>query len=182
MKIFDKISFKIYSLIILIISVVLGIVVLKFVSLTDLAESFEKFSEDYVWQSLIVLGVLIIWSLRNVIYGGKGLIERSDGILLENQNGKLLITKDSINNLIETVVGQNPNISSPSTRIEFDENNNLNVFLTFSVNIDASVKDVTADIQTKIKNAVKKATDIDIKEINIKIKNIEQLTIIQGEI
>ena len=181
MKIFDKISFKIYSLIILVISIALGVFAIKIVDISDIAKHFENFADDYMWQTLIILGVFAIWSLRNIFYGGKGLSNRVNGILLENQNGKLLITKESLCNLVDNVVKQNPDISNVSTKLDFDENNNLNIFLDFSVNIDASVKNVTSDVQEKIKIAVKKATDLDIKEINIKIKNIEQITIMQGE-
>ena len=182
MKFFDKISLKIYSVIVFVLTVALGLFAIKLLNMEDVVKAFESFTEDYLWQSIIFLGLIAIWSLRNIVYGGRGLSERYNGILLENQNGKLLITKESLCNLVDTVVKQNENISNVSTKLDFDENNNLNVFLEFSVDIEAPVKDVTSDVQDKIKNAVKKATDIEIKEINIKIKNIEQITIVQGEI
>lgn len=181
MKVFDKISFKLYSLIVLVLVVVLAVVAIKIVEVDKLVEIYNDFTEEYLWQTMIGLGIFAIWSLRNIFYGGKGYAERSNGILLENQNGKLLITKESISNLIDTVVKKNRDISNVSTKIEFDENSNLNVFLEFSVNIDASVKDVTSSVQAEVKDAVKRATDIDIKEINIKVRNIEQITIVQGE-
>ena len=179
MKFFDKFSLKIYSLIMLAISIIIGIAAVEIISFSDITDFCKNITNEYFYAVIAVVAILIVWSIRNVINGGKGSNENSSGVLLENKNGKLLITKESINNLIETVVQQNKDVSNVNTKLDFDENNNILVFLNFSVNIGASVKDVTSDIQTKIKDSVKRTTDLDIKEINIKIKNIEQLGGIQ---
>lgn len=179
MKFFDKFSLKIYSLIMLAISIIIGIAVVEIISFSDITDFCKNITNEYFYVVIAVVAILIVWSIRNIINGGKGSNENSSGVLLENKNGKLLITKESINNLIETVVQQNKDVSNVNTKLDFDENNNILVFLNFSVNLGASVKDVTSDIQTKIKDSVKRTTDLDIKEINIKIKNIEQLGGIQ---
>lgn len=179
MNLFDKLSFKIYSIIILMISIIFGITLTNIINISDIADVLEDFVSEYFWATLVITLGLIVWSIRNIIYGGSTRRETSSGILLENNNGKLLITRESISNLIETVVRENSKISNVSTRLEFDENNNINVFLNFSVDTGTSVKDITTDIQKKIKDTVKKSTDLDIKEINIKIKNIEQIDMVK---
>lgn len=174
MKFFDKVSFKIFSIIILIVSLILGVSMLGLITQEEISDFIEGFfNEHFIW-AIIILAVFIIWSLKNIISGGKNPVENSNGILLENKSGKLLITKESINNLIETVVNKNENISNTLCKLEFDERNNIIVYLTFNANAGISIKDITTDIQTKIKDCVKKTTDLDIKEVNIKIKNIEQ--------
>lgn len=179
MNFFDKLSFKIYSVIMLLISITFGITLTNIISISDIGELIENFVSEYFWATLVITLGLMIWSIRNIIYGGSTKRETSSGILLENSNGKLLITRESISNLIETVVRENNKISNISTRLEFDENNNINVFLNFSVDTGASVKDITTDIQKKIKDTVKRSTDLDIKEVNIKIKNIEQIDMVK---
>ena len=179
MKFFDKLSFKIYSLIILMISLIFGILLTNLIELLDIVNMSEEFISEYFWWTVVTTLILIVWSVRNIIYGGNNISETTSGILLENKNGKLLITKDSISNLIETVVKENSKISNVSTKLEFDESNNITVFLNISVDKGISVKDTTADIQKKIKETVKKTTDLDIREINIKIKNIEQIDVIK---
>ncbi len=179
MNFFDKLSFKIYSVIMLLISIIFGITLTNIISISDIGELIENFVSEYFWATLVITLGLMIWSIRNIIYGGSTKRETSSGILLENSNGKLLITRESISNLIETVVRENNKISNISTRLEFDENNNINVFLNFSVDTGASVKDITTDIQKKIKDTVKRSTDLDIKEVNIKIKNIEQIDMVK---
>ncbi|MCI8965797.1 MAG: alkaline shock response membrane anchor protein AmaP [Clostridia bacterium] len=179
MKFFDKLSFKIYSLIILMISLIFGILLTNLIELSDIVNMSEEFISEYFWWTVVTTLILIVWSVRNIIYGGNNISETTSGILLENKNGKLLITKDSISNLIETVVKENSKISNVSTKLEFDESNNITVFLNISVDKGISVKDTTADIQKKIKETVKKTTDLDIREINIKIKNIEQIDVIK---
>lgn len=179
MKFFDKLTFKVYSLIVLIISLIFGVLLTNLIDLSDVVNILEEFVSEYFWWTVVITLILIIWSVRNIIYGGNNVSETTSGILLENKNGKLLITKDSINNLIETVVKENSKISNVSTKLEFDESNNITVFLNLSIDKGISVKDTMADIQKRIKEAVKKATDLDIREINIKIKNIEQIDVIK---
>lgn len=175
MNLFDKLSLKIFSIIVLVIAVALGITIMQITTLSEITNFVEELINDNFYIAVGVIAVLIVWSIRNIVNGGKNPRENSSGVLLENKNGKLLITKESINNLIETVVHENKDISNVNTRLEFDENNNINVYLNIAVKVGTSVKDVTSDIQTRIKDAVKKTTDLDIKEINIKVKNIEQL-------
>lgn len=175
MNLFDKLSLKIYSIIVLILAIAIGITIMQVTTLAEITKFTEELINDNFYIAVGITAIAIVWSIRNIINGGKNPRENSSGVLLENKNGKLLITKESINNLIETVVHENKDISNVSTRLEFDENNNINVFLNITVKVGTSVKDVTADVQTRIKDAVKKTTDLDIKEINIKVKNIEQL-------
>ena len=48
------------------------------------------------------------------------------------------------------------------------------MFITLSVYQEAIIKDLAAKIQTDIKEAVKKSLDLEIKEVNIRVKNINQ--------
>ena len=38
---------------------------------------------------------------------------------------------------------------------------------------NAVIKELSTNLQTKVKEAIKKATDLEAKEVNIKVKNIE---------
>ena len=50
----------------------------------------------------------------------------------------------------------------------------ISLFITLSVYQEAIIKDLAAKIQTDIKEAVKKSLDLEIKEVNIRVKNINQ--------
>ena len=51
--------------------------------------------------------------------------------------------------------------------------NNVVIDLNLVVGSETIIKELSANLQSKIKEVVKTTTDIEIKAINIKIKNIE---------
>ena len=98
MKILEKIALIIYSYIILLISVLL---VGDIIQTILVGETSSK----------IVLGVSIVFillSIRCIFFDktSKEQIHERQGVLLENENGKLMISKDTIENLVSTVAKQ----------------------------------------------------------------------------
>ena len=59
-----------------------------------------------------------------------------------------------------------------STRVELDSENNVKVFVNLTVTEDAVIKDLSANLQTRIKEKVKTATDLEVKEVNITVKKV----------
>ena len=86
MKFFDKFSLKIFSLIILAISIIVGLAVVEILSTSDIVSYCEKIFNEYFYIVIIVAVILIVWSIRNIINGGKNSSENSSGILLEIQS------------------------------------------------------------------------------------------------
>ena len=98
--------------------------------------------------------------------------EGKNGIVLENQSGKLVISKESLDNLIASVVKEIPGAESISSRTFLDKNKNLIVYVTTILSKDVMIKDVSAELQEKIKEALKRTADLEVKEVNIKVKNV----------
>ena len=94
--------------------------------------------------------------------------------MLENSNGKLLITKETIENLVKAVVKGFDSAEDVTTSVELDNENNLRVFVNLTVKENAVIKELSSNLQTKIKETIKQSSDLDVKEVNIKVKNIEQ--------
>ena len=53
-----------------------------------------------------------------------------------------------------------------------DKDRNLIVYVTAVVSKDVMIKDISNELQRRIKDAMKRTADLDVKEVNIKIKNI----------
>ena len=96
-----------------------------------------------------------------------------DGIMLENDSGKLLISKDTIENLTNSVVKGFDSAENVTTKVELDKENNVRIFVNLSVKENAIIKELSTNLQTKIKTTIKKTSDLDVKEVNIKVKDIE---------
>ena len=93
--------------------------------------------------------------------------------MLENQDGRLLISKDTIENLVNSVVHSFPDALDVQTKVLLDVDNNITVFVSLFVGEEAVIKQLSAGIQNKIKETVKRNTDLDVKQVNINVKNIE---------
>ena len=64
---------------------------------------------------------------------------------------------------------------SITTRVELDKENNVSIFANLVVSADAVIKDLSADLQNKIKERVKLSTDLEVKEVNITVKKVAQV-------
>ena len=178
MKTIEKISLVLFSSLMLIISVVLCLTIFGWVDLELLGNIIRVAVTDYI-TSKVLLGLSIIFILLAIrcIFFDSSSKEKEDyknGILLENANGKLLITKETIENLVNGVVKGFDSAEDVTTKIELDSENNVKVFVNLTVKENAVIKELSTNLQNKIKETVKKSSDLEVKEVNIKVKNIEQ--------
>ena len=76
------------------------------------------------------------------------------------KNHKLLVSEgfDSVKNV--------------SVSTELDHLNNLIINVNLVVNKTVVIKELTLNMQNKIKEAIKKTSDLEVKEVNVKIKDI----------
>ena len=178
MKFIEKITLIIYSNIMLILSVIACLLVFGWIDI-DVVQNLVKDLILYGTSSKIILGVSIVFillSLRCIFFDPTSKQEQKDkqGILLANDNGKLMISKDTIEDLVEAVTKQYKMAKDVTSRVELDKENNVNIFVNLVVSSDTVIKDLSADLQEKIKNKVKETTDLEVKEVNIIVKKAVQ--------
>jgi len=176
MKVLDKIGLVLFSTIILLVSIVLILTIPGLVDVQLILDSIEFILQHDV-ASKITLGLSIVFMLLafKCIFFNSDISKTSkgrDGILLENDNGKLLVSKDTIESLTNSVVRNFETAQNVMTRVEVTENSNLKIFITLFVYPDAIIKDLTAQIQKDIKEKIKKSIDLEVSEVNVRIKNI----------
>ena len=176
MKILEKIALIIYSYIILLISVLLCVLVFGWVDMKFVGDIIQTILVGET-SSKIVLGVSIVFillSIRCIFFDitSKEQIHERQGVLLENENGKLMISKDTIENLVSTVAKQYKTADEITTSVDLDKENNVIVYVNLVVSSEAVIKDLSANLQQEIKEKIKQATDLEVKQVNIKVKNI----------
>lgn len=174
MKFLDKLVLKIFSLIILVLAVGLILVVTGIVPMTMIEEYVELLInyENGIKIIIGVLGILMLLAIKGMFFTSKPENNGKDGIVLENTNGKLVISKESLENLIASVIKDIPGADTVSSKTILDRDKNLIVYVTAVVSKDVMIKDISNELQEKIKTAMKRTADLDVKEVNIKIKNI----------
>ena len=55
---------------------------------------------------------------------------------------------------------------------KLDKENNLRVYVTLYVHPNIVIKDLTASIQNRVKEAIKKTSDLETKAVNVRVRNI----------
>ena len=135
---------------------------------------YLKRKDDYGFTLVEVIVALAILALKSIFFNSFTADKSKEGILLENENGKLLVSKDTIENLSSAVIKNYTSVENSTTKVDVDQENKISLFITLSVYQEAIIKDLAAKIQTDIKEAVKKSLDLEIKEVNIRVKNINQ--------
>ena len=91
---------------------------------------------------------------------------------MQNDNGRLIISITTLENLVNSVVKSFDSAIDTNTRIQLDSENNVIVLVNLTVTKDVIIKELTLNMQNKIKEAIKKTSDLEVKEVNVRIKNI----------
>ena len=177
MKFLDKIGLTLFSTIILIVSIIASMVIFNWIDINWLHSLIIKGLTDST-VSNIILGMnvaFMLLAIKCIFFesGSKDEIQYKNGILLENSDGKLLITKETLENLIISVVKGFESAEDVVTKVELDKENNVIVFVNLSVKENAIIKELSTNLQSRIKSTIKRATDLEVKQVNIKIKDIE---------
>lgn len=176
MKILEKITLIIYSNIMLILSIILCLLIFGWLDMGLMGDIMYNMIQGET-TSKILLGlsvVFILLSIKCIFFDttSREQIKERQGVLLENESGKLMISKETIENLVNSVALNFQSAQEVTTRVELDRENNVVVFVNLIVSSDAIIKDLSANLQSKIKEKVKKATDLEVKEVNITVKKV----------
>ena len=176
MKFLDKFNLAIFSIIILVISLIICLLSFGWLEL-DLALDGVSFIVKNTIANNVSLGisiVLIILAIKSIFFNSysKEQIQNKEGILLENDNGKLLVSKDTIESLTNAVVKSFESAESVMTKVEVDNESHVKIYITLFVYPDAIIKELSSKLQTNVKDTIKKSLDLDVTEVNIRIKNI----------
>lgn len=176
MKFLEKISLIIFSIIMLVISVINCLLVFGWLRLGTVNSFITDIINDSTYSN-IILGVSVIFillAIKCIFFSSseKESIKSGNGILLENDNGKLMVSRETLVNIVNGVAKGFESTENVVTKVSLDKENNLKIYVELYVHSNDVIKDLSANIQNRIKEAIKKTVDLDVKEVNIKIKNI----------
>ena len=179
MKILEKFVLILYSFLVLVISVVLCLVIFKIIDIETINNCIKYMLED----STILITVLassivcILLSIRCLFFRKRKEIKKSDAtdILLENESGRLLISKRAIENAVRNVVNNAvKDTKDCKVIVDIYPANYLSVYVSILLNNNLKIRDMTLDLQLKIKSQIKDDFDLDVKQVNIKIDSVEE--------
>lgn len=182
MKILDKIILVIYSIIVLLESVIAIFLIFGWTKIETLVLITKDVLNNYVAYNVVfALSIIFIMlSIKTILFSSskekkdenKKQDKPGDGVVLENDEGKLLISRDTIEKLASDVVRNFKNVQDFRTKVIIDSKNNIAIVIELQILQDTVIHDLNTNLQMQVKENIKKVTDLDVKEVNIKIKNI----------
>ena len=176
MKFLEKITLIIYSNIMLILSIILCLLIFGWLDIDIVGNVVRGMISGGVITNIVlaICVIFILLSIKCIFFDStsKEQIKERQGVLLENDNGKLMISKETIENLVNSVALNFESAEDVTTRVDLDRENNVRVFVTLIVNSNAVIKDLSANLQNRIKEKIKVATDLEVKEVNITVKKV----------
>ncbi len=176
MKVLDRIGLTVFSVLILIISVIICSLAFGWLSPVTLYEVIKIALNDVVTTNIMLaLSIaFILLAIKCIFFStDKEKINGiKDGILLQNSDGQLVISKSTLEELVNNIVKGFDSTQDVTSKIILDEEKNLVVNIMLGVSEKAVIKELSNNIQTRVKSAIKNTADLEVKEVNISIKQL----------
>lgn len=177
MKMLDRIGLVIFSNLILIISIIICLLIFGWISADTIYDVIKLALIDPITTNIILVIAIacIVLAIRSIFFSTdkEEINGIKDGILLQNAEGQLVISKTTLEELVNNVVKGFDSAQNVTSKIILDEEKNLKVYVTLNVKENAVIKELSNNLQTKIKSAIKKTSDLEVKEVNISIKELK---------
>lgn len=179
MKVVDKVIYFIFSVIILTIVVVMFTVILNIGGVVNPVFNFisnipnMSFTQEQMIYIVIIEILLFIMAIKGILFQSK-LEENKDAIILENNSGKLIISRKTLENLVKDISNGVQGVENSFARVNVSKDTELIISIDIVVK-EGSIKDITKKLQEDVKIAIKKASDLNVSEVNVNIKNIKKI-------
>ena len=177
MKFLERFTLIVYSFVILLLSVILSLLIFNWIDF-DVVTEMAKALITGDLSSKIALGVSVVFILLSIkcIFFDENSKEKekeTQGVLLRNENGQLMISKESIDNMVKNTVMGFDNIKHCNTKIDVNSENQLRITLFLVVNESVVIKELASNLQRKVKEDVKRVADLDVQEVNVKVTSLQ---------
>lgn len=176
MKLIDRIIYFIFSSIIFVIIAlaIMGLYGIEFAKniIISLVGYLKDFSAMNMGTILIISVIIEIMAIKGMFFQS-GKEERRDAIILENSSGKLIISRKTLENLVKDIANNVDGVENAIAKVMVEKDTDLAILIDIVVK-EGSIKDITKKLQEEVKMSIKKASDLNVSEVNVNIKNINK--------
>lgn len=176
MKLIDKIIYFIFSSIIFIIIAlaIMGLYDVEFAKniIINTIGYLRDFSAMNMGTILIISVIIEIMAIKGMFFQS-GKEEKRDAIILENSSGKLIISRKTLENLVKDIANNVNGVENAIAKVMVEKDTDLAILIDIVVK-EGSIKDITKKLQEEVKISIKKASDLNVAEVNVNIKNINK--------
>ena len=176
MKLIDRIIYFIFSSIIFVIIAlaIMGLYDIEFAKniIISLVGYLKDFSAMNMGTILIISVIIEIMAIKGMFFQS-GKEEKRDAIILENSSGKLIISRKTLENLVKDIANNVDGVENAIAKVMVEKDTDLAILIDIVVK-EGSIKDITKKLQEEVKMSIKKASDLNVSEVNVNIKNINK--------
>lgn len=174
MNLLKEIVLIIFSFLLIAVSAVYSVILIGWIDVEFIFNIHNDLLNNANLRYLMLgINILIMALALVAVFGGPSKKEtKKTGVLLENEKGKLLISKETLENLVNSVLRGFDNVRMNAIKTELDSDSKLNVNVSISVGENVVIKDISNAIQNQIKETIRKASDLEVKNVNISIRGI----------
>ena len=174
MKKLDKLILTLFSVIIFLQSVLIICIIAGWVDMSMIGKfaNLALYNVNISRTILVITVICMLCSIKCIFFDSSSKEKKTNGVLMQNDNGKLLISKQTIENIVMGVVADFDSVDNVTVKTDMDNLNHLIVNVNLDVNENVVIKELTVNMQNKIKEAIKKTSDLDVTEVNVKVKDI----------
>ena len=177
MKFLERFTLIVYSFVILLLSVILSLLIFNWIDFDVVTEMVKALITGDL-SSKITLGISVVFillSIKCMFFDerSKEKVRETQGVLLKNENGQLMISKESIDNMVKNTVMGFEQIKQCNTKIDVNNENQLRITLFLVVNEGVVIKELASSLQRKIKEDVKRVSDLEVEEVNVKVTSLQ---------
>lgn len=180
MRALDRIISFVFSVIMLVISVVLilvGVGVVDPQMIIDMLNQYV-FVKDVIsaelFNALTITGiVLFLASLKTTVFLSLFRVKDKSPILVKTQNGEVEIAQETITSTVKNVAMSFENIKDVQAKM-IKKRKGVAIYAMVLVYANSNIREITEEMQKQVKEIVKATTGVNVLEVNIKVKNIYQ--------
>lgn len=182
MRALDRLISFVFSVIMLIVSIVLILVGVGLVESQMIIDMINEhvFVEEMItanmFNTITIVGIILfLASLKTTIFLSLFKTKDKSPILVKTGNGEVEIAQETIINTVRNVGTSFENIKDVQAKM-IKKRRGVVIFAMVMVYANSNIKEITEEMQKQVKEVIKASTGVNVLEVNIKVKNIYQKT------
>ena len=180
MRALDKLISFIFSIVMLVLSIILilvGVGVVEpqmIIGMLNEHIFVKEMIHSNVFNALTITGiVLFLASLKTTIFLSLFRIKDKSPILVKTQNGEVEIAQETIISTVKNVGFSFDNIKDVQAKM-IKKGRGVIIYAVVLVYANSNIREITEEMQKQVKEVMKATTGVNVIEVNIKVKNIYQ--------
>ena len=171
MKYFEKFILVVFSVIIIIESILLILYSTEMINIKPILDKIIELMFINKTVTIVIGAVLALFGLVGMFAQSESSESMKTGLAIKTERGTTYITKDTFDSMILAIARNYPELRNIKVETQVTEEGIIaNVYAMILP--DTVVTTLTNKLQENIKSSVLKQTTIEIKEANIKIKGV----------